>query len=201
MPLILLNKPFRTLCQFSDADGRATLGDFVTVTKVYPAGRLDFDSEGLVVLTDDGRMQSAISEPRNKLAKVYWAQVEGLPGQRAIDKLTGGVPLKDGPAQATTAALIEEPASLWARSPPIRVRRNKPARWLEIVLQEGRNRQVRRMCAAAGYPVLRLVRQRIGPWELGALRPGEWTEIDNRSAWRQLRATQVRPAGTCTDRR
>ncbi len=186
MPLILLNKPFKTLCQFRDSDGRQTLADFVTVANVYPAGRLDFDSEGLVLLTDDGRLQSKISEPRHQLHKCYWAQVDGQPGEQAVAALTGRMMLKDGPASAIAASGISEPAGLWPRTPPIRTRRNLPTSWLEIVLPEGRNRQVRRMCAAAGFPVLRLIRHRIGPWSLQNLASGEWREIDSKDAWRQL---------------
>ena len=172
--LILLNKPFRVLSQFRDADGRATLGDFVDVPNVYPAGRLDYDSEGLILLTDDGRLQARISQPRSKTPKTYWAQVEGTPTDDQLRQLERGVKLKDGPARAVSAQLIDEPAALWERDPPIRYRKNVPDSWIEVVLTEGRNRQVRRMTAAVGLPTLRLIRYSIGDWSLEGLRPGEW---------------------------
>ena len=175
--LILLNKPFRVLSQFRDPDGRATLGDFVDVPGVYPAGRLDFDSEGLMLLTDDGRLQARISDPKNKMPKTYWAQVEGRPSADQLHELERGVHLKDGPARAVSARSIEEPAGLWQRDPPIRYRRNVPDSWIEIVLNEGRNRQVRRMTAAVGLPTLRLIRCAIGEWTVAGLQPGEWQKI------------------------
>jgi 23S rRNA pseudouridine2457 synthase len=175
--LILLNKPFRVLSQFRDAGGRATLGDFVDVPGVYPAGRLDFDSEGLVLLTDDGRLQARISDPKNKMPKTYWAQVEGVPSNDQLLELERGVRLKDGPARAVSARSIEEPAGLWQRDPPIRFRKNVPDSWIEIVLTEGRNRQVRRMTAAAGLPTLRLVRYAVGEWTVDGLQPGKWQRI------------------------
>ena len=146
--LILLNKPFRVLSQFRDADGRSTLGDYVDVPNVYPAGRLDYDSEGLILLTDDGRLQARISEPKARTRKTYWAQVEGTPSPEQLEELVNGVLLKDGPAKAVAASQIEEPADLWDRDPPIRYRASIPDTWIEIVLTEGRNRQVRRMTAA-----------------------------------------------------
>ena len=172
--LILLNKPFRVLSQFRDADGRATLGDFVDVPNVYPAGRLDYDSEGLILLTDDGRLQARISQPRSRTRKTYWAQVEGTPTDDQLRQLERGVKLKDGPARAVSAQLIDEPAELWERDPPIRYRKNVPDSWIEVVLTEGRNRQVRRMTAAVGLPTLRLVRYSIGEWSIDGLAPGEW---------------------------
>lgn len=175
--LILLNKPFRVLSQFRDADGRATLGDFVDLPGVYPAGRLDFDSEGLMLLTDDGRLQARISDPKNKTPKTYWAQVEGVPSSGQLRELEQGVRLKDGPARAVSARSIEEPGGLWQRDPPIRYRRNVPDSWVEIVLTEGRNRQVRRMTAAVGLPTLRLVRYAVGDWTVAGLQPGEWQEV------------------------
>jgi 23S rRNA pseudouridine2457 synthase len=177
--LILLNKPFRVLSQFRDPDGRATLGDFVDLPGVYPAGRLDFDSEGLMLLTDDGRLQARISDPRNKVPKTYWAQVEGVPNAGQLRKLEHGVRLKDGPARAVSARSIEEPEGLWQRDPPIRYRKNVPASWVEIVLTEGRNRQVRRMTAAVGLPTLRLIRYAVGEWTVDGLQPGEWREVTN----------------------
>jgi len=172
--LILLNKPFRVLSQFRDADGRPTLGDYVDVPGVYPAGRLDFDSEGLVLLTDNGRLQARISQPKSRTAKTYWAQVEGTPNEEQLKQLLRGVSLKDGPARAKAARLIDEPASLWEREPPIRYRASIPDSWVEIVLTEGRNRQVRRMTAAVGLPTLRLVRYSVGDWNVESLKPGEW---------------------------
>ena len=172
--LILLNKPFRVLSQFRDSEGRATLADYVDVPGVYPAGRLDFDSEGLLLLTDDGRLQARISEPRSKTRKTYWAQVEGEPTAQQLRQLTDGVQLKDGPARAESARLIDEPAGLWDRDPPIRYRKNVPDCWIEIVLTEGRNRQVRRMTAAVGLPTLRLIRYSVGDWTVDGLAPGEW---------------------------
>lgn len=189
MPLILLNKPFRVLCQFSDPDGRATLADFVDTKDVYPAGRLDFDSEGLVVLTDDGRLQARISQPRAKIVKTYWVQVEGEPTDAALAKLEIGVKLKDGPARALRAVQIGEPAGLWRRDPPIRYRRNVADSWLEVRLFEGRNRQVRRMTAAVGLPTLRLVRAAIGPWSVDGLAPGETRSVDAAEAWRMVQRT------------
>ena len=183
--LILLNKPFRVLSQFRDPDGRATLGDFVDIPGVYPAGRLDFDSEGLLLLTDDGRLQARISDPRSKTRKTYYAQVEGTPDPDQLRQLERGVRLKDGPAKAVSARVIEEPSWLWERTPPIRYRKNVPDSWIEVVLTEGRNRQVRRMTAAVGLPTLRLIRYAVGDWTVGGLQPGEWREIKSpRSSWR-----------------
>jgi 23S rRNA pseudouridine2457 synthase len=175
--LLILNKPYGVLCQFSDASERATLKDFLDAPGVYPAGRLDRDSEGLVVLTDDGALQARIADPRHKMEKRYWAQVEGMADEGAMARLRGGVDLSDGPARATLAKVIEEPPGLWPRDPPVRVRRRIPTSWIEIGLREGRNRQVRRMTAAVGLPTLRLIRHRIGDWTLGALLPGQWREI------------------------
>jgi 23S rRNA pseudouridine2457 synthase len=188
MPLILLNKPYRVLSQFRDDDGRQTLADFVTQKNVYAAGRLDFESEGLLLLTDDGRLQARISQPRSKIAKTYWAQVEGEPGESQLKELLSGVVLRDGAASARTANLIGQPADLWERHPPIRHRANVPDRWIEISIREGRNRQVRRMTAAVGLPTLRLIRKSIGPWSLDGLRPGQTRAIDTDEAWAQLRA-------------
>ena len=185
--LILLNKPYRVLSQFTDGDGRSTLADYVEARNVYPAGRLDFDSEGLLLLTDDGRLQARIAEPRRKIPKTYWAQVEGTPDEHALRRLTRGVQLKDGDARAASAMIIDEPAALWPRDPPIRQRASVPDHWIEIVLTEGRNRQVRRMTAAVGLPTLRLIRYGVGPWNLDGLAPGETRTIsdpDPLSAWR-----------------
>ena len=188
VPLILFNKPYGVLSQFSRVDQRPTLKDYVTDADIYPAGRLDADSEGLMFLTDDGALQARITQPRSKLPKTYWAQVEGIAGRDVLDKLSRGVQLKDGTAFAVDAAVIEEPAGLWPRDPPIRKRRNKPTSWIELVIDEGRNRQVRRMTAAAGLPTLRLVRRAIGPWSIEDLRCGETRRISNDEAWQQLAA-------------
>ena len=172
--LILFNKPFRVLSQFRDPDGRATLGDYVDVPGVYPAGRLDYDSEGLMLLTDDGRLQARISQPQSRTRKTYLVQVEGTPTPEQLAQLLRGVTLKDGAAKAVSARLVDEPAWLWDRDPPIRHRVSIPDRWLEIVLTEGRNRQVRRMTASVGLPTLRLIRYSVGDWTLDGLAPGEW---------------------------
>jgi 23S rRNA pseudouridine2457 synthase len=172
--LIAFNKPFNVLCQFTDSAGRRTLADFVKVKEVYPAGRLDYDSEGLLLLTDDGSLQARIADPRQRMKKTYLAQVEHIPDDQALALLRRGVKLKDGMTAPAGARLLEEPDWLWQRDPPIRSRRDIPTAWLEITLTEGRSRQVRRMTAAVGHPTLRLVRVSIGAWSLGGLRPGEW---------------------------
>lgn len=175
--LILFNKPFRVMCQFTDKEGRPTLADYIPVKDIYAAGRLDYESEGLLLLTDDGRLQQNLSDPRHKQPKVYWAQVEGTPDRRAIDRLRGGVKLSDGPTRPARARLMAEP-DVWPRTPPIRYRRSIPTAWLELTLTEGRNRQVRRMTAAVGHPTLRLIRWAIGPWTLDNLPPGAWREME-----------------------
>jgi len=177
--LILLNKPYGVLSQFSDrgTDGaRATLSDWVKVPGVYPAGRLDRDSEGLLLLTDDGALQARIADPRFKLAKTYLVQVEGEPDAAAFDRLQRGVDLTDGRTRPAEARRIDPPA-LWPRDPPVRFRKSVPDCWIELTIREGRNRQVRRMTAAVGHPTLRLVRWRVGEWTLAGLAPGEWREI------------------------
>lgn len=176
--LILFNKPFNVLCQFTDPDGRATLADYIQLPSVYAAGRLDYDSEGLLVLTDNGRWQQRIADPRHKIAKTYWAQVEGVPDAEALEKLQRGIELRDGLTRPAQARLIEPP-TIWPRTPPIRERKNIPTSWIELTLREGRNRQARRMTAAVGHPTLRLVRIAIGPWRLGELAPGQWVEADS----------------------
>ena len=186
MPLILLNKPYRVLCQFRDEGGRETLATFISDRSVYPAGRLDFDSEGLAILTDDGRLQSRISDPRFKLDKHYWVQVEGEATDKQISELMAGVTIRNHPAKALFTKVIAEPPNLWARTPPIRERRAIPTSWLDIVINEGKNRQVRRMTAAVGLPALRLIRHRIGPWRLKRLQPGEIEELKTASAWTRL---------------
>jgi 23S rRNA pseudouridine2457 synthase len=177
--LILFNKPFGVLSQFTDRgmDGaRATLSNFIDVPGVYPAGRLDRDSEGLLLLTDDGRLQAQIAEPRFKLDKAYLVQVEGDAGEDALSALRRGVTLNDGPTRAAEAERIDAP-ELWPRDPPVRFRKSVPDCWIRLTIREGRNRQVRRMTAAVGLPTLRLVRERIGEWELDNLQPGHWREI------------------------
>lgn len=178
--LILLNKPYGVLCQFSGGEGRPTLGDFVPVPGVYPAGRLDADSEGLLLLTDDGALQHRIADPRHKLPKTYLVQVEGEAGEDALAALRRGVELSDGATLPCEAGRVDEPAWLWPRDPPVRFRKTVPTSWIEIVLREGRNRQVRRMTAKVGLPTLRLVRVAIGPWRLDDLGPGAWREADPR---------------------
>ncbi|WP_116091671.1 pseudouridine synthase [Sphingomonas crusticola] len=178
--LILFNKPYGVLSQFTD-DGtgtpRATLKDYLDLPGVYPAGRLDFDSEGLLLLTDDGRLQARIADPKFKLPKTYLVQVEGDVPEASISQLRQGIALKDGPTRPAEAERIADPM-LWPRNPPIRVRKSIPDCWLRLTISEGRNRQVRRMTAAIGYPTLRLVRWRIGGWAVEGLAPGEWRIID-----------------------
>jgi 23S rRNA pseudouridine2457 synthase len=176
--LILFNKPYGVLTQFSGSEGRPTLADYIPIPGVYAAGRLDADSEGLVVLTGDGALQARISDPRHKLAKLYCVQVDGMPTDVALQQLAGGVDLGDYRARPCQVARIPEPAWLWARTPPVRYRAALPTSWLEIVLREGKNRQIRRMTARVGFPTLRLIRWAVGEWTIEGLAPGEWRELE-----------------------
>ena len=173
--LIVFNKPYGVLSQFTPEGRWRGLKDFIDIPGVYVAGRLDADSEGLLLLTGDGKLQAHISDPRFKMEKTYWVQVEGVPDEAALQLLRDGVKLNDGITRPASARLMAPPA-LWPRDPPVRVRQSIPTAWLELVIREGRNRQVRRMTAAAGFPTLRLVRAGIGPWQLDGLAPGSWRE-------------------------
>ncbi len=172
--ILLFNKPFGVICQFSRDGLHPTLADYIPLPEFYPAGRLDTDSEGLLVLTDDGQLQHRITDPKHKLPKTYWVQVEGIPDQVALDKLRSGVKLADFTTQPAGASLMDEPAKLWPRNPPVRERKAIPTSWLELTIKEGKNRQVRRMTAAVGFPTLRLIRYRIGEWTLDDVAQGEW---------------------------
>jgi len=172
--IFLFNKPFGVLTQFTDAASRPRLSDYIVLPGVYPAGRLDRDSEGLLLLTDDGRLQHRITHPRHQMSKTYWAQVEGEPDDAALQQLREGVILNDGPTRPAKISRMDEPPDLWRREPPIRYRKHIPTAWLAITIHEGRNRQIRRMTAAVGHPTLRLIRYRIGSWTLDGLLPGQW---------------------------
>ena len=176
--VILFNKPCGVLCQFTSAAGRPCLKDYIPVPGVYPAGRLDTDSEGLLVLTGDGALQARITAPRRKLAKTYWAQVEGLPAAAALRDLCGGLDLGDFVSRPCEARRMDEPSGLWPRDPPIRSRLHIPTAWIELKLEEGKNRQVRRMTAKIGHPTLRLIRWAVGPWTLEGLALGQWREAE-----------------------
>ena len=175
--LVLFNKPFDVLCQFTDQEGRITLKEYIDVEGVYAAGRLDRDSEGLLLLTDDGKLQNRISSPKFKQPKTYWVQVEGNITDEALSHLRKGIELKDGKTRPAQAKKIAEPDTLWPRNPPIRERKNIPTSWLQLTITEGKNRQVRRMTAAVGFPTLRLIRYKIGRWTLEDLAPGKYKII------------------------
>jgi len=192
MRLILLNKPFQVLPQFTSPDGRRCLADVLQVRGVYPAGRLDYDSEGLMALTDFGPWQARISQPASPFPKHYLVQVEGEPAESALQALRAGVVLNDGPTLPARAEVVPEPAWLWPRNPPIRVRRHIPTAWIELTLSEGRNRQVRRMTAAVGLPTLRLLRIGVGPWRIDGLAPGEWRELPRAEVEAVLGADRLR---------
>ncbi|MDR5778631.1 pseudouridine synthase [Caballeronia sp. LZ065] len=191
MPLIALNKPFGTICQFSAHETRASLADWVSTPDVYPAGRLDADSEGLLLLTDDGALQARIAEPRHKLVKRYWAQVEGAPDDAALAHLARGVDLGDYVTRPCRAAFVANECSqaLWPRTPPVRYRAAIPTTWIELAITEGKNRQVRRMTAAVGFPTLRLVRVAIGALDIFALglAPGQSVDVAPAAPWQRLR--------------
>jgi 23S rRNA pseudouridine2457 synthase len=196
--LVLFNKPYGVLSQFTDAAGRPTLAAYLPMPGIYVAGRLDCDSEGLLALTNDGALQARLSHPRHKQPKTYWTQVEGVPEESALERLRRGVELNDGLTSPTMARRIADPAALWPRDPPIRQRMTIPTAWLEITLREGRNRQVRRMTAAVGHPTLRLIRYRIGDWSLDGLASGQWRELAVTAPARQRRVDSV---GYCPPRR
>jgi 23S rRNA pseudouridine2457 synthase len=190
--LIAFNKPFGVACKFSPVPGRKTLADYIDVPAVYPAGRLDTDSEGLLLLTDDGVLQARITEPRHQLAKVYWAQVEGAPPASALEQLRKGVSLGDFVTQPAQASVIDEPPALWPRDPPIRYRARIPTTWIELSIHEGKNRQVRRMTAKAGFPTLRLIRAAIGGVGVAELPLGTWRQIATDAPW-QLHCKHSQP--------
>jgi len=176
--ILLFNKPYGVICQFSRDGLHPTLADYISVPGFYPAGRLDTDSEGLLLLTDDGKLQHRITDPKHKLPKTYWVQVEGEPDEAALQRLRSGVKLSDFTTQPAEAHLMDEPANLWQREPPVRFRKEIPTSWLQLTIREGKNRQVRRMTAAVGFPTLRLIRYAIGDWKLDEIPHGKWLNIN-----------------------
>lgn len=197
--LLLFNKPFQVLTQFTDEQNRATLANFLPIKGVYPAGRLDYDSEGLLLLTDDGNLQHAISHPRKKMPKTYWVQVEGLVSDESLLKLEAGVELKDGITKPARVKRITEP-KIWPRNPPIRERKAIPTTWLELTIWEGKNRQVRRMTAAVGNPTLRLIRAQIGQWALADLQPGDYQVLEVDAPAKPKRPHTNRPKSRTNNR-
>ncbi|WP_077649299.1 pseudouridine synthase [Salinivibrio kushneri] len=198
--VILVNKPYNMLTQFSGEPGDSTLADIVSVKDVYPAGRLDKDSEGLLVLTNNGALQARLTQPSSKSPKTYWVQVEGEPSDEAIQALCDGVELKDGLTLPADVAKIAPP-TVWERHPPVRYRANIPTTWLKVVLQEGRNRQVRRMTAHIGHPTLRLIRAQLDPWQLDDLQPGQWREVAPPKGFEQFTPKPKGPKGKAPRRR
>ena len=180
--IILFNKPYHVLSQFTDQSARTTLADYIPLPKFYPAGRLDYNSEGLLLLTNDGSFQHQISHPKFNKAKVYWVQVEGAPDDAALRALKQGVLLNDGWTKPAKVQVMQTPVHLWQRNPPVRFRANIPTTWLSITITEGKNRQIRRMTAHIGHPTLRLIRTQIGPWQLNHLQPGQWRVINESKA-------------------
>lgn len=178
--LILFNKPYGVICQFSPHEKHQSLAEYISIKDVYPAGRLDHDSEGLLLLTDDGKLQAKIADPKNKMSKTYWVQVDNQVTDEAIKKLCKGVKLKDGLTKPAKAKIISEPGNLWPRDPPVRFRKHIPTSWIELTIREGRNRQVRRMTAAVGFPTLRLIRCKIGEWGLKGVSPGEFLVLNQK---------------------
>ncbi|WP_299702249.1 pseudouridine synthase [uncultured Pontibacter sp.] len=196
MKYFLLNKPYEVLTQFTDETGRATLKDFVPVPEIYPVGRLDYDSEGLVLLTDDKALQHRLSDPKFKIEKTYWVQMDGIPTEEALEELQRGVMIKNVKTAPAKARLLEEEPQVWERSKPIRFRKEIPTSWVEIKISQGMNRQVRRMTAAVGYPTLRLIRPAIGPLSLDELQPGEYRELTNEEVTELKRLTAGSSFGT-----